>query len=126
MNRSKFREAFMVAAGAYLIYLAYELLKGGVIDGGASGKTWYVSLVCGIVFAAVGIFVIIRSVRNLLRTGDESENAEQYTGAATDSGEEESSGDGTETSAIEEKTVAEENASKLGEGEESAAHKDEQ
>ena len=58
-DRSRF---FQLLAGGYLVYLAWQLISGAIGD-----KDWQttklVGVIAGVVFAAVGIWLLIRNLR---------------------------------------------------------------
>ena len=53
-------------AGAYLLYLSYKILTGGVIGGGMQGNTRIFGLVAGIVFIAAGGYALVSGLRSML------------------------------------------------------------
>ena len=56
---NKRRSLFYALAGAYLIYLAYELAIGISTQ---TGKEQIVSVIGAIVFGGIGIFLIVQSI----------------------------------------------------------------
>ena len=65
------RRLFQMLAGGYLVYLAYQLIKD-VLAENTWGAGQIACLVCGVLFAAFGIFVL---VRNLKAEAKEAKNA---------------------------------------------------
>ena len=65
------RRLFQMLAGGYLVYLAYQLIKD-VLAENIWGAGQIACFACGILFAAFGIFVL---VRNLKAEAKETKNA---------------------------------------------------
>ena len=77
MNRESFRYIVRVAAGVYVAYLGYKILKGGVIGGEMTGKSWILGLVFSILFIVVGAFLTVVALRGMSRAKELAEEEEQ-------------------------------------------------
>lgn len=71
------RRLFQLLAGGYLVYLAYQLISGAIKE-----TSWttlrIVGLASGVVFGAVGLFLLIKNLRaeaDRLRKNDEPDTS---------------------------------------------------
>ncbi len=74
---SKFKDGIRIAAAIYLIYLAVEIIRDGIIGGGMTGTGYYVGIVASIVFIVVGAAIAIYSVKSILKATAEEEKTKQ-------------------------------------------------
>ena len=74
-DRSRF---FQLLAGGYLVYLAYQLISGAIGD-----KDWQttklIGVIAGVVFAAVGIWLLIRNLRAEAKKYEAAQEPEKTT-----------------------------------------------
>ena len=69
------RRLFQMLAGGYLVYLAYQLIKD-VLAENIWGAGQIACLVCGVLFAAFGIFVLIRNLKAEAKEARDAKNEE--------------------------------------------------
>lgn len=75
-QREKFRKGIYIAAGGYLVYLGYTVLKGGVLGKELKGAAWIAGLVFGILFVLLGAGFVFYALRSLVRTKFEPQTDE--------------------------------------------------
>ncbi|MST82184.1 hypothetical protein [Bilifractor porci] len=113
MGNPKVGDGIRIAAGVYLIYLAYQILKDGIIGGEMTGKSYAAGIIFSILFIVGGAGIAVFSVRHLmkLRKEEEQQKALQDTAAegAANPGETE------ETSEASEEAEAQESAGEIPE-----------
>ena len=83
MGNPKVGDGIRIAAGVYLIYLAYQILKDGIIGGEMTGKSYAAGIIFSILFIVGGAGIAVFSVRHLmkLRKEEEQQKALQDTAA---------------------------------------------
>ena len=81
MRNEKFSYVIRVIAGAYLIYLAYQLIQG-VMNG--ENENYALGIGGGVLFIVAGAAFVIFSIRGLMRGGQE--NAQNEETQETESG----------------------------------------
>ena len=68
MNRGEsFRHLMRVIAGAYLAYLGYKILRGGVLGGEMTGGSKILGIVFSILFIGIGVGLAVIALRNMGR-----------------------------------------------------------
>ena len=77
MRNPKVMDGIRIAAGVYLIYLACQILRDGVIGGGMTGASYTAGIIFSIVFLVGGAGIAIWSVRNMVRANrsEKTENS---------------------------------------------------
>lgn len=76
MRNQKVTDGIRIAAGGYLIYLAWQILKDGIFGGGMTGKSYVAGIIFSIVFIVGGALIAGWSVRHLMQMRkEEQENA---------------------------------------------------
>ena len=88
MGNPKVGDGIRIAAGVYLIYLAYQILKDGVIGGEMTGRSYAAGIVFSILFIVGGAGIAAFSVRHLMKLRKEEEQQKALQDkAATEAGE---------------------------------------
>ncbi|MBR2188955.1 MAG: hypothetical protein IJ860_06085 [Eubacterium sp.] len=67
MGNPKFTQGIRMVAGVYLIYLAYQVIRDGLIGGGMTGRNFWIGLVGVIVFIGAGLYFAIRASKEMMR-----------------------------------------------------------
>ena len=67
MRNPKVGDGIRIAAGVYLIYLAYQILKDGIIGGEMTGRSYAAGIIFSILFIVGGAGIAAFSVRHLMR-----------------------------------------------------------
>ena len=89
----KFRHGIRVVAGCYLIYLAYQVIRDGIVKGGLQGRELVIGVAGSVAFIIIGVLLAVTSSRKLVniqkaeRLLKETEAAEA-TAAAKEAAEE--------------------------------------
>ena len=65
-NNPKFRFGIRIVAGCYLIYLAYQIIRDGLIGGGMTGGNRYVGIIGSAAFIIIGLGLAIKSSRDMM------------------------------------------------------------
>jgi flagellar biosynthesis/type III secretory pathway M-ring protein FliF/YscJ len=79
MGRGPFSLIIRLIAGAYIIYLGYQLISGYINPTEETGDPVWYALVFGIAFLAVGVFFIVDAIRKQAAPKEEEENEEEQT-----------------------------------------------
>ena len=65
MRREGFRYLVRILAGGYVIYLAIQIIKDGLIGGGMQGNSRIIGWIFSIFFIAAGAFLCYIGVKGL-------------------------------------------------------------
>ena len=88
MGNPKVGDGIRIAAGVYLIYLAYQILKDGIIGGEMTGRSYAAGIIFSILFIVGGAGIAAFSVRHLMRLRkEEGQQKALQDKAATETGE---------------------------------------
>ena len=107
-----------IVAGLYLLYLAYNLFRDGVLNGEMVGNMRIVGILASVVFFAAGVLLTGSFVKNMLKPAEDPEEAAgetDETPSEEDAGETEvtsaeEGGGETDLTASEEMPAGEENS----------------
>ena len=95
-----------IVAGLYLLYLAYNLFRDGVLNGEMVGNMRIVGILASVVFFAAGVLLTGSFVKNMLKPAEDPEEA---AGETDETPSEEDAGE-TDLTASEEMPAGEENS----------------
>ena len=83
MRNEKMSYLIRIIAGGYLIYLAYKLFQGGILEGNMTGNNRILGIGACVLFVAAGAYFVVSSIRKLLLLNQTSqEEAEDQEAAA--------------------------------------------
>lgn len=106
MGGNSFRTIIRLIAGGYICYLGYQLIKGYLYPTEETGDPVWFMMLFGVLFLAIGAFLIVNAIKNAAAAKSEEESDEGEPNETDDTNENElpdneATADETEASAPE-------------------------